>query len=218
MSKPDTTTYALLGLLHRHPWSAYELARFMRQSMLRAVWPRAESRLYEGMKKLVKLDFATTSTEATGKRKRTVYTITPGGREALAQWTLEPGRDVVFEHEALLKLAYADQHGISGVQQALDNIDRSTALDVQACIDGFDELAVRLEQAQEEETPPALNLLVNAFVLQVLQARLDWLEQAREFIRDWQDVASDAGKRADAAAYYREAAEALRKRLEPSEK
>ncbi len=106
MAELNTTGYALLGLLNQHPWSAYELTQFMRISHLRAVWPRAESRLYEGPKKLVQLGYATASTEQQGKRPRTIYTITEEGRQALRDWLKIEGKDVIFEHEALLQLPY----------------------------------------------------------------------------------------------------------------
>ncbi len=214
MSKPDANTYALLGLLDRHPWSAYELTAFMRQSMLRAVWPRAESRIYEGLKKLVKLGFATSDEQMTGKRKRTIYTITKQGREALAHWALEPGRDVIFEHEALLKLAYADQHGPDGLRRVLENIRASTERDALACAEGFDMLAEQLREADANAAPPPANRMVNAFTFLVLQARLDWLQRADALLQTWEDLDPDESKCAEAVEFYREGAGLLRQRLE----
>ena len=85
-----TTSYAILGLLGVRPWTTYELA----QQMKRAVgqfWPRAESNLYAEPKKLVALGLATASQEKVGNRPRTLYTITPEGRQALAEWIPDAG-------------------------------------------------------------------------------------------------------------------------------
>ena len=71
-----TTSYAILGLLAIRPWSTYELARQMQRD-LRFVWPRAESNLYTEPKKLIAHGFASAKSEPRGKRRRTVYTITP---------------------------------------------------------------------------------------------------------------------------------------------
>ncbi len=53
-------------------------------------WPRAESRLYEEPKKLVAHRLAAAEREHVGQRPRTVYTITPEGRERLAVLVAQP--------------------------------------------------------------------------------------------------------------------------------
>lgn len=113
-----TTSYAILGLLAIKPWTAYELA----QQMTRALgwfWPRAESNIYEEPKKLVSLGLARASTEKVGKRPRTLYTITPKGRRALAEWTPTPAAGPVLEFEQLVKVFFAE-HGSK--QDLLDTI------------------------------------------------------------------------------------------------
>jgi len=103
-----STSYAVLALLALQPWTTYQLAKQMERS-LGWIWPRAASRLYEEPKKLVAAGLASSRHEATGRRRSTVYSITPRGREALAAWLAEPGTGPVLECEALVKIAYADQ-------------------------------------------------------------------------------------------------------------
>jgi DNA-binding PadR family transcriptional regulator len=112
MARPvplTTTSYAILGLLAIQPWTTYELAQQMRHA-LGQFWPRAESKLYEEPKKLVAHGLAKAAEQTTGKRPRTVYSITPKGRRALAEWVPQPGAGPVLECEALVKLFYAE-HG-----------------------------------------------------------------------------------------------------------
>src|SRR5688572_9819954 len=110
MAAPMTTTsYAILGLLAIKPWTTYELAQQM-QRALGQFWPRAESKLYEEPKKLVAHGLARASSEMVGKRPRTVYTITPKGRRALAAWVPTPGEGPVLEFEQLVKVFFAE-HG-----------------------------------------------------------------------------------------------------------
>jgi DNA-binding PadR family transcriptional regulator len=111
MSTPDptTTSYAILGLLALQPWSTYELARQMDRA-LGYFWPRTRSKLYEEPKKLVAAGLATASQELVGRRKRTVYSITPAGRRALAAWVRVPGDGPVLEFEQLVKVFFAE-HG-----------------------------------------------------------------------------------------------------------
>ncbi len=46
----------------------------------------AESNLYAEPKKLIAHGFASAHSEPRGKRRRTVYSITPSGKRALADW------------------------------------------------------------------------------------------------------------------------------------
>jgi len=103
-----TTSYAVLALLALQPWTTYQLATQMERS-LGWIWPRAVSRLYEEPKKLAAAGLATSHPQSTGRRRSTVYAITPAGRQALAAWLAEPGTGIVLECEALVKIAYADQ-------------------------------------------------------------------------------------------------------------
>jgi DNA-binding PadR family transcriptional regulator len=102
-----TTSYAILSLLAVRSWTTYELARQMERSVGR-IWPRAQSKLYEEPKKLVEHGLSTARKEMVGQRPRTVYTITPKGRRALARWLQEPGAGPVLEFEQLLKVTFAE--------------------------------------------------------------------------------------------------------------
>jgi len=122
-----STSYAVLALLALQPWTTYQLARQMERS-LGWIWPRAVSRLYEEPKKLVAAGLAASRPGATGRRRSTVYTITPAGRQALAAWLAEPGAGPVLECEALVKVAYADQGTRDGLLANLAAlIDDATA-------------------------------------------------------------------------------------------
>ena len=122
-----STSYAVLALLALRSWTTYQLARQMERS-LGWIWPRAVSRLYEEPKKLVAAGLATSRPGSTGRRRSTVYEITPAGRQALAAWLAEPGTGMVLECEALVKIAYADQGTREGLLANLTAlIDDTTA-------------------------------------------------------------------------------------------
>ena len=122
-----TTSYAVLALLALQPWTTYQLARQMERS-LGWIWPRAVSRLYEEPKKLVAAGLAASRPGSTGRRRSTVYAITPAGRRALAAWLAEPGAGPMLECEALVKIAYADQGTRDGLLANLAAlIDDATA-------------------------------------------------------------------------------------------
>lgn len=116
-----TTSYAILGLLAVKPWTTYELAQQMRRA-LGQFWPRAESKFYEEPKKLVAHGLARATKEATGKRPRTVYSITAEGRRAMATWVPAPAAGPVLEFEALVKLFYAEHGTKQDVLATLDGV------------------------------------------------------------------------------------------------
>lgn len=201
MSELNTTGYALLGLLNQHPWSAYELTQFMRVSYLRAVWPRAESRLYEAPKKLVKLGYATAGKEASGKRSRTIYSITDDGRTALQAWLKTSGKDVIFEHEALLQLANCDAGEIDDLHAIIERIKQSTEADLREMAIGL-ELLLEPDQRTSSDKKYLINTLVNTFIAETLHARLRWLDFAENFTRDWDSLEADEAKIAASEEHY----------------
>lgn len=102
-----TTSYAILGQLALRPWTMYELATHMRRDM-HYIFPRAESQVYAAPKRLVALGLASAQSEATGKRSRTIYSITDAGRTALREWLAQPvAKGPQLEFEALLRVVLA---------------------------------------------------------------------------------------------------------------
>jgi PadR family transcriptional regulator AphA len=203
VSELNTTGYAVLGLLSQHPWSAYELTQFMRISYLRAIWPRAESRLYEAPKKLVSMGYAAVAKEQQGKRSRSVYSITGEGRRALRDWLKSTGKDVIFEHEALLKLANSDAGTVEDLGNIIAGIRASTESDLQEMRQGLEQLVGRPLQISSDDKY-VINTLVNSFVYETLQARTRWLSFAETFTRDWDDLAASEAKLAATDDYYRQ--------------
>lgn len=109
-----TTSFAILGLLSVRAWSAYELTGQMKRG-LRHTWPRTETRIYQEPKNLVAHGLATASTEATGERMRSVYSITAKGRRELARWLEGESAPPQFQSEAVLRATFAE----AGTKEAL---------------------------------------------------------------------------------------------------
>jgi PadR family transcriptional regulator AphA len=82
---------------------------------LRYTWPRTETRIYQEPKNLVRHGLATASVETTGKRRRTVYSITTEGHRELARWLGQQSAPPQFQSEALLRATFAD----AGTRDAL---------------------------------------------------------------------------------------------------
>lgn len=124
MRKTGTTAHAILGLLALRPsWSTYELSQQLRRNM-RFFWPRAESRIYSEAKVLVERGWATSDVVVVGRRTRTVYKITPAGKEALRAWLSTPPRATALECEPLLRIFLGDLTDPEAMRGALNQARR----------------------------------------------------------------------------------------------
>jgi DNA-binding PadR family transcriptional regulator len=174
LPKLTTTSFALLGLLQRRPWSAYELTGYMRNSILRAVWPRAESHLYSEPKLLQRRGFVSSHEEHTGARKRTVYSITDEGRAALSEW-LQQERDSEFrfEYELLLRLAFAESVDADWVQKYLRQVREEALRDARFALAGVEEVLRSPAELAGSDHSAFTGAIIHMIIDQ-LEMRVSW--------------------------------------------
>jgi DNA-binding PadR family transcriptional regulator len=184
---PGTT----LGVLVIRPWSAYDLTGYMRTSAVRGVWPRAESRLYAEPKNLVAHGLATSTREYTGRRSRTVYSITEAGRRALTDWLSRPSARREVEDEAMLRILLCDQ----GTREQLLATIRGAMEDLLGQIDMVAEIGDRLARG-EAQHPGRLHVtaLSSMSFMRMLRQRYDFLTAAEAWVREWDGTALDDEK------------------------
>jgi PadR family transcriptional regulator AphA len=177
----STTSYAILGLLALRPWSTYELAKQMRRTF-HYFWPRAESNLYAEPKKLVAHGLAEATSQPHGKRRRTVYTITPAGTEALARWLTEPPQEARYESEALVKAAFAE-HGTR------DDLLKTLRTFRQHAIERHREITAIFEGYLEGNDPypnrTHINAIGSRISLQAAATEIDWATWAIQEVERW---------------------------------
>jgi PadR family transcriptional regulator AphA len=123
VSRPTTTSFAILGLLSIQPWTAYELVAQAKRS-LHWFWPRSEAHLYAEVKRLVERGHAEAEVVDGRRRQRTRYTITPQGRAALDDWLGTEPAGPSLEVEALLRMILADQGSVEDLRAALESTAR----------------------------------------------------------------------------------------------
>ncbi|MXM66455.1 PadR family transcriptional regulator [Streptomyces sp. HUCO-GS316] len=183
-----TTSYAILGLLAVRPWSTYELARQMDRSLGR-IWPRAQSKIYEEPKKLVRHGLARAEKQSVGRRPRTVYAITPEGRGALAAWLHEPGAGPALESEQHLKVFFADSGTKADTRATLH------ALRAWAVERNQENLTAARGYAAGEGAFPqraAQTLLVGRFLTDYYRLVAEWADWAATVVEQWPDEPRDA--------------------------
>lgn len=187
-SELTTTSYAILGLLASRSWTTYELARQMGRA-LGFFWPRAESGLYEEPKKLVAHGLARATSEVVGKRRRTVYTITPAGRRALQAWLPAASVGPVLEFEALVKVFFAE-HGsradlLATIQGVREWAEARAATGLAICREYLE------SKGSFPERLPWL-ILAGRFLYEFEEAVMRWVEWAEAVVEEWPDDVRDA--------------------------
>jgi PadR family transcriptional regulator AphA len=188
-----TTSYAILGLLTSGPHSAYEIA----QQMLRSfdyVWPRARSGLYNEPKSLVAAGYATVSHQSRGRRPRAVYTVTPRGRRAFADWLDTTPAEPAIEIEAILRVMFADRGTKSQLQSSLRALRRQ-AQELQA-------RAIAQAESYPREGPLAhrMHLVASGgrFVHEYADLLRRYAEWALAEVQGWPSTGPQAAKRGPA--------------------
>ncbi len=187
MAQPTTTGYLILGLLSTRDWSAYDIVNQAGKG-LSEVWPRADRQLYYAPKRLVEDGHATSRVEAVGRRNRTVYSITPAGRDALAAWLATESGPPALQFEGMVRVFFADQGSIEDLRRNLEvmiaHADESAAL--------FARHAAYMLTHDGGSVPDHhhLTTLGNRFMIEHFQQISGWAKWALGVIETWPDTAT----------------------------
>ncbi len=181
------TSYALLSHLALKPWSAYELA-VQRQRYFRYFWPRAQRGLYSELKRLATQGFAEAETAHTGRRARTVYSITERGREALRRWLDQPMTPIALEFEGLLRIFTSPIGTKEQLMRALAllrvEVDEMTAFNDSIAQEYIEGRAPFQHQAY-------VRTLVVDFITDWMAAIDRWLERTTVEVGGWEDLSPE---------------------------
>lgn len=188
-SRLNTTSFAILGLLSIGDWSTYELASQMRRS-LQHFWPRATSGIYEEPKRLVRAGLATADRAPTGRRPRTVYRITPAGRDALRRWIDEgsaTGRS--YESEAMVRFFFGNEASRQGLLKAIDDLGAAARASITAWAEVAGPYAIG-----EGRYPERLhvNALAMCLAFDIAAVEIAWALWARTLVEQWPDATHPA--------------------------
>lgn len=202
MSSPLTTTsYAVLGQLALRPWTMYELAAEMRRNV-HFFFPRVESQVYAEPKRLVSLGLAEAATEMIGKRRRTTYSITRDGTEALRLWLATPlSKGPLLEFEALLRVMLApfgtDDDLRHTLEQAREDIG-NTILRLAPKIS--DEYVAGVAPFQRYAQ---YRSIMHDFLLHFGMLIDDWADRSLEHMKDWPHRTDEERRAAGVAVFDR---------------
>jgi DNA-binding PadR family transcriptional regulator len=183
-----TTSYAILGLLALRDHTTYELAKQM-QRTVGYIWPRAERKLYDEPKRLVDAGYAQAAAGLVGRRRRTTYSITPAGRQALARWLGTETAPPTLEFEGMLRVLFADQGTVGQLRQSLQAVAAQAA----ARRAHFADMAAGILATGGEYPHRAhVNALGMRFMTGYFEQLTGWADWALEVIGDWDDTTTPA--------------------------
>lgn len=191
MSSPSrrltTTSYALLAQLSLRPWSTYELAQ-QRIRYFRFVWPRAESAIYREVKQLAADGLTEGRAERTGKRSRTVYSITADGIQTLRDWLKTPVSTFAMDFEAMIRLFIAPLGAIDDITATLEQV-RSDAQDMLAF--GGEVKQEYLEGHGALQDQAYIRALAVDFFISLLNTVETWSERTLAEIHQWEHLSTE---------------------------
>jgi DNA-binding PadR family transcriptional regulator len=199
MTQLTTTSYSLLALLARRPWSAYDITQYMKLSPLRRVWPKAESRIYAEPKRLVAAGMAEVTEEYNGKRKSSIYSITVTGRKALSEWLKNPTGHFEYKYEVLVKLLSADHGTREDVSALLDETKTQALLEAKLLRDGMETI---LEQGFKMPEMAEFNTWIMRFMINDIESRIQWVKQMQQRLPELSETAP-GGNESEAREVYK---------------
>jgi PadR family transcriptional regulator AphA len=177
-----TTSYAVLAILALGEHSTYELTKQMRMSM-HYIWPRAESNMYAEPKRLVAAGLIESRRESTGRRQRTVYSITHSGLASLREWLTRPSSRQRYESEAVLKVLFAEH----GTLDELRTTIRSIGEDAAAGVEHWQRIADSYETGEGSYPERfALSSLVARLLGEQQAATVRWAGWADRVVSHWE--------------------------------
>lgn len=179
-----TTSYAVLAQVAVRPWSTYELAQ-QRVRYFRYVWPRAESAIYREAKRLASMGLIEGRKEYTGKRARTVYSITEDGKDALREWLATPISPFSMDFEAMLRIFVLPLGTKDDIIGTLKQVRADTQEMLQFGGEVKQEFIAGINVTQEQVYIRALAV---DFFISLLNTVDDWAERTLAEIETWDDL------------------------------
>jgi DNA-binding PadR family transcriptional regulator len=189
----STTGYLILGLLADHDWSAYQLAEQLGRGVAE-LWPSADRGRYAVLNRLSGEGLVQTRQEHTGKRSRTIYSITPAGREALAVWLSTPVRPPTLEFEGMVRVLLADQGSLDDLRGTLARTREQAVANREM----FARYATYIS-ATGGTFPERRHLfaLANTFMIGHYEHIIAWADWAEAQLASWPDTVSPATTHGD---------------------
>jgi PadR family transcriptional regulator AphA len=104
--RPIPLSYVILAAIGEKGATTPELIDMLARGHM--FWTSSPSQIYAEPKRLLALGWITASKEPAKTRKRTLYRLTPAGRDAVREWLRQPAGFPRLQHEASVRLFAGD--------------------------------------------------------------------------------------------------------------
>jgi PadR family transcriptional regulator AphA len=166
-------SYVMLGMLRVGSRSGYEIRRAAELS-LRFFWAVSPRQIYAELRELEQLGLIAGSDDPKGSTKRRMFTLTPAGERALADWVVEPELgSFEWRDMGLLKLFFSDV-ATPEERRALVRRMRERAAEVQAY---FEDTVQPVAARTRERHGPEMPAVVASFGQEFWAFMADWCER-----------------------------------------
>lgn len=174
MSKENTTTYIILGLLSHEDLSGYDLKKKI-DLMISSFWNVGYGQIYPTLKDMEQQKYVRCIEQVSLKGPdKKLYSITDAGRNKLIEWLKIPNEKERVKYDILLKLFFGSQLDISENEKRIESFkDRNTQNLGQIKL--FKE---NLEKVFDDDVDHLYFYLTVLFGEHIYKAYLDWAEEA----------------------------------------
>ena len=142
-------------------------------------WAESAGQIYPALKRLREEGLVRArSGTGSGRRRRTLYSLTPKGRRVLDEWLALPPQREVVRNEILLKLYFGPE---LGVERALEHLQRFEGAQrgFLTHMEAFEDEIVAVAESAEQELFWKITL---GSGLHVTRARIAWCEESRRLL------------------------------------
>lgn len=116
-----TTKYVVLGLLYSENLTGYEIKKII-DSRMTFFWNESFGQIYPSLKRIKEEQLIEEVTDKVDKKKKNKYAITQKGREVFEDWLLLESNKHNIRIEILLKIFFASECNIDGIQFQLQQL------------------------------------------------------------------------------------------------
>lgn len=179
MAKEKKLDCVILGLLSHEALTGYEIKKRM-DTTLHSFWGASYGSIYPTLNGLMKRGLAIQHMDASTKRQKIRYAITPQGHAYVKDWLKQPATIHEVRYEMLLKIFFGAE---LGAEQALKHI-RAFQEDIQQELTALRAMEDILKACLQEDKAHSYYLLTVRFGIQTYQAYLAWCEEATSFLSE----------------------------------
>jgi DNA-binding PadR family transcriptional regulator len=165
--RPIPLSYVILAAIGELGASTPELVDMLGRGYM--FWTSSPSQVYAEPKRLLALGWITSKKQPGKTRSRTVYRLTPQGREALRAWLRAPAGFPKLQHEASVRLFAGDMIKDDEILASLEKL-RSDIEEMSAIV------AKNIARAPSLPHRERYMLLQQDLGRRLLQAHAEWLD------------------------------------------